>query len=85
MGWHADDEPELGESPIIASLSLGASRRFTLRHEERDDISPLRFDLEAGSLLVMAGATQAHWKHQVPKTRKSVGERINLTFRKIRV
>lgn len=81
MGWHADDEPELGECPTIASLSLGAPRRFSLR---RPDNPGLRLMLAPGSLLIMAGQTQKHWQHAVPKTRKAVGERINLTFRLIR-
>jgi alkylated DNA repair dioxygenase AlkB len=85
MGWHSDDEPELGPEPVIASLSLGATRRFQLRHRA-DRSSPLvQLDLEHGSLLCMAGPTQAHWRHRVPKTRRPVGGRINLTFRRIRI
>jgi len=82
MGWHADDEPELGPDPAIASVSLGAVRRFCLRHRRRKG---LRMDLSLphGSLLVMWGATQRHWVHAVPKTALSVGERINLTFRRV--
>jgi alkylated DNA repair dioxygenase AlkB len=79
MGWHADDEPELGPEPVIASLSLGATRRFALKHRasgERRNI-----DLTSGSLLLMAGATQRHWVHALPRTARPVGERINLTFR----
>jgi alkylated DNA repair dioxygenase AlkB len=80
MGWHADDEPELGTDPVIASVSLGATRRFCLRHRRR---KPLRLDLPLahGSLLCMSGATQHHWVHALPKTATVVGERINLTFR----
>jgi alkylated DNA repair dioxygenase AlkB len=80
MGWHSDDEPELGPSPVIASVSLGATRRFCLRHRRRKD---QKVDLSLGhcSLLLMAGATQQHWLHAVPKTARPVGERINLTFR----
>jgi len=84
MGWHSDDEPELGERPVIASLSLGATRRFRLRHRQRKDIAPVAIDVESGSLLIMEGDTQRFWKHQVPKTRRAVGPRINLTFRVIR-
>ena len=82
MGWHADDEPELGRNPVIASLSLGATRRFCLRHRRRRD---LRVDvpLSHGSLLLMSGATQHHWLHALPKTAVPVGERINLTFRRV--
>jgi alkylated DNA repair dioxygenase AlkB len=81
MGWHSDDEPELGPEPTIASLSLGAVRRFRLRHRRRSDLEPVALDLPHGSLLVMRGATQRHWRHQVPKTRRPVAPRLNLTFR----
>lgn len=79
MGWHRDDEPELGRQPIIASVSLGASRRFLFRHPKRQE--KREFLLDHGSLIVMAGETQTHWQHSVPKTQKPLGERINLTFR----
>jgi alkylated DNA repair dioxygenase AlkB len=97
MGWHSDDEPELGPEPVIASLSLGATRRFVLkartprggdaiagpaqageREEER-----VALDLPHGSLLVMRGATQRNYRHALPRTAKPVGERVNLTFRRI--
>lgn len=84
MGWHADDEPELGRDPVIASVSLGAPRRFCLRHRRQPDLK-LDLELPHGSLLVMAGPTQHHWVHALPKTRRPVGERINLTFRRIAV
>lgn len=80
MGWHSDDEPELGPAPVIASVSLGATRRFCLRHRRRKE-RKLHLSLEHGSLLLMAGSTQRHWVHAVPKTSRPVGERINLTFR----
>jgi len=80
MGWHADDEPELGRNPVIASVSLGATRRFCLRHRRRKDLK-LDLLLPHGSLLCMGGATQHHWVHALPKTRRPVGERINLTLR----
>jgi alkylated DNA repair dioxygenase AlkB len=83
MSWHSDDEPELGPNPAIASVSLGATRRFRLRHRIRKD-DTRSLDLTGGSLLVMDGPTQHHWHHSVPKTAKTVGERINLTFRLIR-
>jgi alkylated DNA repair dioxygenase AlkB len=81
MGWHSDDEPELGPQPLIASLSLGAPRRFLLR--ERG--GPWRGEilLEHGSLLRMAGASQARTQHSLPKTARPVAERLNLTFRRI--
>ena len=80
MGWHADDEPELGRDPVIASVSLGATRRFCLRHRRRRNLR-LDLPLPHGSLLCMSGATQHHWVHALPKTAPPVGERINLTFR----
>jgi alkylated DNA repair dioxygenase AlkB len=79
VGWHADDEPELGRQPRIASLSLGAPRRFVLRH--RETRQKLDLELPPGSLLWMAGDTQRCWEHTVPRTRRPVGPRINLTFR----
>ena len=81
MGFHADDEPELGPDPVIASVSLGAARRFVLRHR-KDRASSLSLTLPHGSLLVMAGTTQRFHRHAVPKTRDA-GERLNLTFRRI--
>ncbi len=82
MGWHSDDEPELGAEPTIASLSLGATRRFRLRHK-RDPSSRLELDLPAGSLLVMSGATQRHYRHDLPRALRVAGPRLNLTFRHI--
>mgnify|MGYP002684669528 CR=1 FL=1 len=79
MGWHADDERELGTNPVIASVSLGATRRFRMKHLASKET--LAIDLTDGSLLVMAGTTQHHWQHAIPKTKLEVGERINLTFR----
>ncbi len=81
MGLHADDEPELGRDPAIGSVSFGSARRFVLKHVASG--TKLEYELGHGSLLVMAGTTQQFWKHGVPKTRKPVGERINLTFRRI--
>ncbi|GAB3509009.1 alpha-ketoglutarate-dependent dioxygenase AlkB family protein [Pseudoxanthomonas daejeonensis] len=82
MGWHSDDERELGAAPLIASISLGATRRFLMRHRG-DPASRLALDLEPGSLLLMGGETQRHWKHALPRTALPVGERINLTFRQV--
>lgn len=82
-GWHSDDEPELGTEPVIASLSLGATRRFRLRHKTSKETSPITLHLEPGSLLLMSGKTQTHWQHSLPKTSTTVEPRINLTFRKI--
>lgn len=81
MGWHADDEPELGPEPLIASVSLGAPRRFRVRDMTSGETTG--FDLGHGSLLVMSGASQAHYRHALPKTSRPVGLRINLTFRNV--
>ncbi|PLZ03792.1 alpha-ketoglutarate-dependent dioxygenase AlkB [Burkholderia sp. WAC0059] len=81
MGWHTDDEPELGPEPVIASVSLGAARRFDLRHNATGVTRS--FLLGSGSLLVMRGQTQAQWRHRVPKEPAVRGERVNLTFRVI--
>ena len=80
-GWHADDEKELGQNPIIASLSFGATRRFDLKHKLTNE--RISFELNSGSLLVMGGEMQHFWKHQIPKQKKIDEPRINLTFRKI--
>lgn len=81
MGWHSDDEASLGPRPAIASLSLGATRRFLLRHRRRRELGTVDISLAHGDLLLMTGDTQRHWQHAVPKTRRPVGPRINLTFR----
>jgi alkylated DNA repair dioxygenase AlkB len=83
MGWHSDDEAELGVNPLIASLNLGGTRRFDLRRKGQNRIEH-SLDLQHGSLLVMRGATQHHWQHQVAKTRASCAPRLNLTFRLIK-
>ena len=82
-GWHADDEKELGQNPVIASVSFGHERFFNLRHKE-DKTQKHKLLLEHGSLLLMAGPTQHFWQHQIAKTAKTMGPRINLTFRIIR-
>ncbi len=81
MGWHSDDEPELGPQPVIASVSLGAPRRFALK--PRAEGGRLTLELPHGSLLVMRGDTQARYRHALPATARPVDERINLTFRRI--
>lgn len=81
MGWHADNERELGINPAVASISLGSTRRFVLR--PRGGGRSVEFRPGSGSLLLMAGDLQHHWLHQVPKTAQPVGERINLTFRTV--
>lgn len=82
MGWHADDERELGKKPVIASVSFGGIRKFQLKHKVKSHLK-YELDLEHGSLLIMKGTTQEYWKHQIPKTKKEVAPRINLTFRRI--
>lgn len=82
-GWHADNEKELGQNPIIASMSLGQERYFHLKHRNDKSLKH-KLLLQHGSLLMMAGQTQHHWLHQIPKTTKTVQERINLTFRVIK-
>ena len=80
VGWHADDEPGMGN--VIGSLSLGATRTFRIRHNSSKETRT--FSVSNGTLIIMAGTMQQFWKHEVPKTTENVGERINLTFRKIK-
>ena len=82
ISWHTDAEKELGKNPIIASVNFGATRKFQLRHDETNENIVL--NLSHGSLLIMQGELQHYWKHQVPKTKQVVKERINLTFRIIK-
>ena len=82
-GWHADNEKELGTNPVIASVSFGTERSFHLQHNSLKE-QKLKINLEHGSLLIMKGSTQHFWKHQIPKTAKPIGSRINLTFRIIK-
>lgn len=82
-GWHADDEKELGINPIIASISFGEKRVFHFKHRYNKELKK-KLVLDPGSLLLMKGATQENWLHQIPKTKKQIGERINLTFRIIK-
>jgi alkylated DNA repair dioxygenase AlkB len=81
-GWHADNEKELGRNPIIASVSFGAERVFQLKHNKLE--LKQNIILHHGSLLLMSGTTQHFWKHQIPKTKKEISPRINLTFRIIK-
>jgi alkylated DNA repair dioxygenase AlkB len=84
VGFHSDDERELGERPVIASVSVGEVRTFTLKHKTRATVKPVRLNLASGSLLLMAGETQRYWKHGVNKETSPCGPRVNLTFRRIR-
>ena len=81
MSWHSDDEDSLGTDPVIASLSLGAARKFSFKHKRKDKAEGVSVTLEEGSLLVMREGSQTHWLHSLPKTRKVNEPRINLTFR----
>lgn len=81
IGFHSDAEPELGNNPIIASISLGSTRTFVMKHLKSKE--KIKYDLPHGSLLIMGGTSQHHWVHGVPKTKEQVDARINLTFRKI--
>lgn len=80
VGFHADAEPELGENPVIASASLGATRRFVLKHR-KSAVPAIEMSLVGGSLLVMAGTTQHFWRHALPRQTAPAAPRINLTFR----
>ncbi len=82
MSWHSDAEAELGKHPAIASVSLGVQRKFVLKHKASAE--KIELQLEPGSLLLMAGETQQHWQHSLPKTKKVKEPRINLTFRNIK-
>ena len=82
VSWHSDDEPELGKNPIIGSVSFGDVRTFQLKHKTDKSLT-ISKDLPDGSYLVMAGSTQHHWLHQIPKRTRKIGPRINLTFRVI--
>jgi len=83
VGPHSDDETELGARPVIASVSLGETRRFILHPRKFNPARSILFNLTHGSLLVMYGLCQRQWKHSVPKTKKPIGPRINLTFRNV--
>jgi len=83
MGFHSDDEPELGPQPVIGSVSLGGERTLVMRHRIRKELSPVKIRLASGSILLMKGPTQEYWMHGIPKEPLPRGPRINLTFRRI--
>jgi alkylated DNA repair dioxygenase AlkB len=83
IGFHSDDEPELGDRPIIASLSLGAERTFILKHKTLGRLGRVQLRLAPGSLLLMSGDTQRCWRHGILKESRTCGPRVNLTFRRI--
>ncbi|WP_363331758.1 alpha-ketoglutarate-dependent dioxygenase AlkB [Flavobacterium sp.] len=81
MSWHSDREDTIGSNPAIASVTFGDSRLFRLRHKVRKDVEQVEIKLHHGSFLLMSGTTNTYWQHQVPKTKREVLPRINLTFR----
>ncbi|MCK0131333.1 alpha-ketoglutarate-dependent dioxygenase AlkB [Flavobacteriaceae bacterium F08102] len=83
MGWHQDNEATLGKNPVIASLTFGETRPFQLKHLYDQSLAMQTLHLKHGDLLLMRGTTQHYWQHQIPKTKKHMGARINLTFRKV--
>jgi alkylated DNA repair dioxygenase AlkB len=83
VSWHSDNEPELGENPVVGSVSFGQTRTLQFRHRLRKDLGRVDVNLTHGSLLLMKGTTQRFWQHQIPKTTRPLAHRINLTFRVI--
>ena len=83
MSWHADDEKSLGKNPVIASVSFGEVRKFGVKHRYEKDLESLSFELASGSLVLMSGEMQEFWHHRIHPTKKLLGPRINLTFRKV--
>jgi len=84
VGWHRDNERELGNNPVIGSVSFGETRPFQIRHKFRKEVEKLTIPLTHGSFLLMSGPMQHFWEHQIPKTAKEISQRINLTFRIIK-
>lgn len=82
VSWHSDDEWELGDNPVIGSVSFGVTRDFQMKHKFLKD-EKFKIALQHGSYLLMQGRTQHHWLHQIPKSNKRMGARINLTYRVI--
>ena len=82
MGWHTDDEKELGKNPIIASVNFGEERDFLIKSNKTDE--KISIPLKHGTLLIMSGELQHHWKHSIPKRKKRKNARFNLTFRTIK-
>jgi alkylated DNA repair dioxygenase AlkB len=83
VGWHSDDEAVFGDCPTIASVSLGQTREFLLRHKTRSELETVKIALDHGSLLLMSGETQTHWVHALPRRARVKSARINLTFRRL--
>jgi alkylated DNA repair dioxygenase AlkB len=83
MGFHSDDEKELGPDPTIASLSLGDKRTFLFKHKFQKDLGLISIPLPSGSVLLMKGATQRNYQHAINREKRPCGPRINMTFRMI--
>lgn len=83
MGWHSDDEKELGINPNVAILSFGETRKLQFKPKKDENLNPFYINLDNGSLLLMVGKSQHDWLHQIPKSKREIGERISLTYRKI--
>jgi len=83
MGFHSDDEKELGKNPTIASVTFGDTRVFKLKHKIQKELPPVKIPLEAGTVLLMKGTTQHFWKHGIDKQKTPCGPRVNLTFRSL--
>lgn len=83
MSWHSDDEKSLGENPVIVSVSFGEVRKFSVKHTLNKDIQPITLELASGSLLIMKGEMQKFWQHRINPSKRAMGTRINLTFRKV--
>ena len=83
MGFHSDDEKELGQNPVIASLTFGAMRTFLMKHKFQKELPPFKVPLAAGTVLLMKGPTQHNWKHGINKQTTPCGPRVNLTFRSL--
>ena len=83
MGFHSDNEPSLGDKPIIASLSFGATRKLVFKHKRNKSLDPIGVNLVSGSLLLMKGETQKNWNHGINRQTEKCGPRINITFRNI--
>lgn len=82
VSWHSDDEYELGPNPVIGSVSLGQPRTFQMKHKSKAG-EKRNIELGHGDFLLMKGSTQHFWQHQIPKRKKLMKERINLTFRRV--
>jgi alkylated DNA repair dioxygenase AlkB len=83
VAWHSDKTNKSGNNPVIASVTFGETRLFRLRHKFRKDLPTVEIPLYHGSFLLMSGTTNSFWEHQVPKTAREIGQRINLTFRQV--